>query len=358
MRYLFVPLVLILIVVGMAFPSGTPDSVKPVPRGNRMVGLDISSYGSDAENGYNNALELSREIGCDVIDLHLGWSLLQDGPDSYEWLDSFAFLPEYYGTTDVALTIAVIDTVDYRIPSHLEGQALSEITDDFIVLLDRVFSTWEGMNIVTLSIGNEVDIFLGDDDKAWTEWLDFYSAAASYAATRKEGSFSSMNIGCKTTLYGSLQPGIHPYVEAIHDMDVTDAHFTTYYPLEAGFTVRDPQVVYEDLAAITNAYSKSIYMLEIGYPGSTVCGSSEAKQAEFIEVSFAAWDELADRIPLMIYTWSHDSGPAILDDFKEFYGISDKRFVAYLSSLGLRSYEDEPKPGWTRLVEELKIRGW
>jgi hypothetical protein len=79
-------------------------------------------------------------------------------------------------------------------------------------------------------------------------------------------------------------------------------------------------VVSGDFNTLTGLYpGRIIYMLEAGYPASARYGSSEAKQAQFINQAFSAWDTHVDQIKLIFFTWLTDLSPQTVNQLVAYY---------------------------------------
>jgi hypothetical protein len=209
-----------------------------------------------------------------------------------------------------------------------------------------------------LSIGNEIDVYLGDDTAAWQEWRDFYAEAAAYAADEAPAAWSDMTVGSKATLYGSLAEGTREEVEQLTALPETSGFLTTYYPLNDDFTMKDPSVVEADIKELVAAVDKPIHILEAGYPTSSAAGGSHQDQVNFIHAVFLAWDTHTADIRTIVFSWYADLSLAQVDRFEKQYGISDRAFLAYLRTLGLFAYGGDSKTGWEQFVAEADARGW
>jgi hypothetical protein len=133
----------------------------------------------------------------------------------------------------------------------------------------------------------------------------------------------------------------------------------TYYPLEADFGVRPAEVVSGDLAALALRFpDRPIGVLEAGYPSSEELGSSQARQAEFVRQLFRAWDAHSEQVVLLNFTWLTDAPQAAVEAWLDYYGLRDRRFAAFLASLGLRGADGQPKPAFEVLAAEAHARGW
>ena len=104
--------------------------------------------------------------------------------------------------------------------------------------------------------------------------------------------------------------------------------------------------------------NQPIYFYQFGYPSSDYVKSSEARQSQFIQEAFQAWDMHADHILMLDFTWLHDKSPEEVKGFEQYYGFSNRSFAEFLGSLGLRTYEGTDKPAFQTLIREARLRGW
>ena len=78
----------------------------------------------------------------------------------------------------------------------------------------------------------------------------------------------------------------------------------------------------------------------------------------FVKETFRFWDKYHDRIHLINFEWMHDKSRDEVNAFGNYYGSTDKKFLAYLGSLGLRTYDGKDKAGFLALKAEAIARGW
>ena len=124
----------------------------------------------------------------------------------------------------------------------------------------------------------------------------------------------------------------------------------TYYPLDDQFRVRSPKVVPDDVAKMLSvADDRPVFILETGYPSGSKCGSSPAKQSEFIDELFCVWDKNVDRVPLINLVWTYDMPTEQVTTMVRYYGVESDAFQGYLATLGLRSVSGENKPAFERV---------
>ena len=114
--------------------------------------------------------------------------------------------------------------------------------------------------------------------------------------------------------------------------------------------------VFDDI--VEDFPGRKIIFAEIGSPSTSLCGSSEALQAEFVRHAFAAWDRHEDTIEAMEFTWMHDISQSALDTYEQYYGLSDACFLDYLATLGLKTADGVSKAAWFVLENEAASRGW
>jgi hypothetical protein len=325
-----------------------------VSKGERLLSIDLTW----AENSdFGEALLLAKTVGLQATNLSLHWDELEPFPGQYTSPNNILQIAdEFFPPQAVAVSLMVgfIDTNNLRLPSYLAGKFFDdpEVIDRFKRLLDYVFSEIPNLELTSLSIGNEIDSSLGTDEKAWQQYTTFFREVSAYAKTKRPNLVVGSKLG-----FGGLTTSAHKL--SAHIIRASDAVMLTYYPLNADFTVRHPEVVETDFAKLVALFrDKPIYILEAGYPSSPLLNSSENKQERFVHEIFRAWDTYADKIKLLDFLWLHDIAPAQVEELGRYYGLNDEKFLAYLATLGLRSFDGKDKRAFVVLQEEAGARGW
>jgi hypothetical protein len=59
---------------------------------------------------------------------------------------------------------------------------------------------------------------------------------------------------------------------------------------------------------------------------------------------------------MLNFTWLTDAPEASVEAWKEYYGLDDPRFAAYLATLGLRRSDGQPKLALAALAAEAHAR--
>lgn len=343
---------------GAAAVKAASASVKPVPKGNRELGLHV---GEAQDRDYSGAFARAEGAGMQAVSLSFDWSGLETGPGAYK--NDFprianAFYPAR--KTKVHLVLRPINTNRREFPADLKDRALDDpqVIERFCRLLDNLFAQMKDVELASLAIGNEVDAYLGSDEAQWKRFTTFFEKAAGYARTKRPG----VPVGVVTQFGGLASAAGVKRAATLNEQGRSDVVMVTYYPLKGDFTVREPSVVQDDFARIVRAFpgGKPIQIVEAGYPSSAHCNSSEEKQAAFVESVFAAWDRHRDRIHAVYFSWLTDLPQSAVDGFAAYYGVKSKAFGEFLRTLGLRTHPGSgtDKPAFGALKREAKARGW
>ena len=338
-------------------PDPTPAPVKITdtqPKGDRILAIDVTD---PADGDYDASITKALDTGAEALSLSLFWDEIETAPGKHEPTPNFLEIANaYYPTRGIAVDLVInpIDTNQARLPKDLQNLPFDdpEVISRFNNLLDYIFTQIPELDIVSLSIGNEIDGYFGTETQKWAEYTAFYAATSAHARTLRSG----LVVGTKG-MYDGVIGSSADYFQKINAH--SDAIFVTYYPLNGDYTVRKPNTVYEDFDAITKAYpEKDIYFLELGYPSSEKCNSSEEKQAAFITETFRAWDIHAEQIKVINFSWLNDISPYSVEEFEKYYGFSNRGFAAYLGSLGFLNYDGSEKSAYGQLKAEAEARGW
>lgn len=327
---------------------------RPVPKGERLLSVDLTISSDD---DFGKAFTLAHSVGMQVTSLSLAWDELEPSPNHYGSDPNWPKIAnDFYSQQGVAISLALtpIDTNNLRLPPYLKDKAFDdpEVIERFKRLLDYVFSQLPDLELTSLAIGNEIDGYLGTNQQLWQEYTRFFQETSAYARTKRPGLLVGSKLG-----FGGLTNEAHTLSADL--IRASDVVMLTYYPLNGDFTVKNPEVVHEDFAKLVALFpDKPIYMLEAGYPSSPLLGSSEEKQADFVHEIFRAWDTQAEHIKLLDFLWLHDIPPAVVEELGEYYRLEDEKFLAYLATLGLRTFDGKDKEAFKVLGLETKQRGW
>ena len=311
---------------------------------------------ADGES-FDDALALVQAAGVQATSLPVFWDEIERAPGVFDpdpnWL---AIADAFYPGAGIQIVLGIhpIDTNQDRRPADLQGRPFDDpqVIARYGALLEWALSQTPDLDLVVLSVGNEVDALLGSDAEAWAAYGRFFDAARARVHQTRPG----LHVGAKAT-YGGLMGDSQSALQALNAR--ADALLVTYYPLGPDFAAHPPSAVQGDVDRLLAAYPDGpVHLLETGYPSGTSCGGSPGRQADFVREVFRAWDRHAARIRSVEFTWLTDIAPATVDAYVDYYGVDDACFRDYLGTLGLREHDGSSKPAWDRLVEEAEARGW
>lgn len=294
--------------------------------------------GTEPTNGgYDAVLEAMDAARIDLTSLTLFWDEFDFGGSYIPETDWPAIANQVYPGRDIALTltIAVIDTVADRRPEDLRHLPWADplVIARFTTFLDRVLADMPDVRIVTLAIGNEVDVFLNASD--WTDFATFFEATRNHV----HASHPDLPIGTTITW-----DGLRENASARSIADLGDGWFVNWYPLGPGFEVLPAGTFAPTLTRMRQMAGDSpIYLTEAGHP-SGGCGGTAAGQEAFVRTVANA-----PGIELAMFVWLHDLPPGTAEGYATYYGIEDACFIDYLATLGLRTYSGFDKPAFAFL---------
>lgn len=335
-------------------PDARPftPTLHPASPDGRMLGIDLTQ---PSDSDFATSFFMAKEAGISFVQLTPGWDDIEPVNGTYndpqENLDAATVFYSLEGLR-VALSVSPLDTNIDRLPADLKGKPFNDpaVIDRYDEMMNATLSKLDNVTLLDVSIGNEVDVSLGKDDARWAQYTDFYRQTKDYI----KASHPNMTVGVKATFYGLTRDNVEHLQKLNENSDVI---LVTYSPHDLDFTVRDPSAVKQDFDNICALYpGKEIYFLEAGYPSSPLLNSSDEKQAEFINQTFAAWDEHKDQIKVINFVYMHDVSQSQLDTMVKYYGLNDPKFAAYLGTLGLRTSDGKDKPAWTAFKEAAKAR--
>jgi hypothetical protein len=364
---------IIVLIVWAALPAAAQTAV---PRGDRILSIDLNvAEGRD----YPTTFEMAQSMGIEDVNLSFDWRDLEPQPGQFT-NEMFPIINLFYPAygMPVSLFIRPISTGVNTMPEDLVGKRLDDpdVIARFAGVIDYTFEQTPDTQIRVIIIGSEIDAYLGSDADAWQQYLTFFKAARD-AIKAKNPAVLVASEG----LYAGMMGDLQPFFEQLHAL--ADVIGVSYYPLNADFSPRSPDTVSADFAALLEVYpDQPVYFFQLGCPSSPEIQSSEELQAEFITLGtagttyskkiqsseelqaefirqvFAAWDQYADRIKYIKFTWLYDVSAATVSFFETYYSYSAPGFAAYLGSLGLHYQDGTPKLAFAALQEEVRARGW
>jgi hypothetical protein len=303
------------------------------------------------EQEYSDAFELASSAGAGAEVLSWAWRDLEPSPGRFA-LDQLEKQIAFYANghaRKLALGIDVLDMTIRVLPDDLMDERFDSprMLARFTALLDAVLPLLEG-RVSYLSIGREVDVYLGYHAEEWIAFQIFYEAAM----THTHSAAPLLAVGTATTFRGASAAAAPLVAELNASSDVL---ILTYDPFGDGFAPANPDAPRADFPRMAElAGARPIVLLEVAYPSAVELGSSEADQAAFVRSIFEAWRELGERVELANIFALHDYTPEICGPLAQRQGeAADSAYASYLCSLGLRRADGTPKQAWQSLLEEV-----
>jgi hypothetical protein len=282
------------------------------------------------------------------------WSSLEDAPGVFNLSEPQEDMDFLGRSQDLTLLIGlqVVNTSERELPADLLAVPFDspEMQVRFHRLID-VLAPFFDRHVRYLSVGNEVDVYLGRHPEEWGAYESFLDDASAYVHSVAPW----IQVGTTIT-YGGATGVNAERVKAL--TGGREVLIFTYYPLDADFRARLPDAPLTDFPLMVDmAGGRPVILQEVGYPSSEELGSSERAQAEFVEQAFLAWQSEAERIPFLNYFLLHDLTPEMCGQLQDYYGLRDPGFEAFLCSLGLRQADGTPKEAWQTFLDATRASG-
>lgn len=192
-------------------PDSGPSRPQPVPTGDRMLSIDITETEHD---NFANDFAVAKTAGMEVTTFSQNWNEIETSSENYynAWLSSANHFYPPRGTA-ISLSIQVINTNQLEVPSDLVDTDFDhpDMINRFKRLLDFVFDEIPDVTLVSLSIGNEIDAYLGVDADLWAQYQTFYENVSAYARTKRSG----LKVGAKTT-FSEIVGAASSYIAALN----------------------------------------------------------------------------------------------------------------------------------------------
>jgi hypothetical protein len=344
----------------------TTVSFAQLPKGDRTLAWQIDLA---ENNNYDSAFSYAQKACMQSVHLFYTWSSIEPSTGNFDaafignTLDAANIYYPIFGMK-VELQLAPINTGAKETPQDLKPKDFDDpvMIQRFKIFLDTVFSRIPNVELSALNIGNESNAYLGTNTRAYTAFKTFLDSVVPYAKQKYRTLHGQeLKVGTTLTFEGLTEPATKTLCRDLNkDLDIVAL---TYYPLASDFSMKAPEVVYDDFDELVQVYtdtSQPIYFVECGYSSSDSCKSSESQQAEFYRLMFSAWDSHADLIKYMTIFKSTDWSQAQVEELGRYYGVNDTRFLEYLRTLGVRTWDGngQNKMAYETILCELNARGW
>jgi hypothetical protein len=327
--------------------AGCSDEGPTQPGSPAKAWLGISANPSDFDfpDSIGSAILTAQATGANFMQNGELWSTLEPSPGAIDVRSVRQSLPilsalgfaTYYN-------LRLVDTNNRGTPADLATTAW----DDPILIarvdavLDSLIEVFELAPPVAFAFGNEVDVYFSAHPGELTAFRSLFQHARARVRARLPG----LPVGTCTT-----SPISNPAAWVGDTLNASaDVVLYTYYPFQpaSDFVFRPPATFEPDMSAmLARAGTKPLGLQEVGYSSATVCGSSQAAQADFVR-RFRTWTAAQPRSRVLFANWflMTDWSSATLTTLFAYYGGSSPGFAGFLGELGLRDTTGTAKPGW------------
>lgn len=349
--------------------NGDPDDQTqsanslPVARGTRLLGVDITEQ---AESGTFQP-QLARELGIDSTPLHIDWNLIETAPGVYSGpqVQALQIAASVYSSLgiNVALSVNAISRGYLVLPPDLKTEVEAgrlrlndpQVIDRYKNLLTFVNGAVNGLPLVSLQLGFEIDRFLSQSSVPGYFWADYGELVFAAAPHARALWGSELKVGVTATHEGLTGTSTQAALRAINGLvDIVSATYVAAQHADPA----DLRVDIQRLIAV--AYPKPLHLQSVEYPSAPALGGSETKQSQFIRAVFDVWDTYAVLMPYVSFGRLHDRSPAAAARESQYAIGAPALTTGALASAGLRTWpgDGQPKTAYRTLHNLAFERGW
>jgi hypothetical protein len=297
------------------------------------------------------SVELMKTSGANHLHLVPVWTDIEPRPGDFE-TDEVAFLLQKSRPLPVAFNLRILDAGSRSGPDEYKTLAwdsaqmierITQVIDQLApVLGDRPWS---------YALGNEVDLYFSQRPAEIGAYGRMLQRVRARILQHHPRARLTVSFGFGAT--AQLRSLYAPIVAAL------DHVAFTYYPLGFDFRVRGPASLATDLPTmIAAAQPRRVFLQEIGYPSSTLIGSSDEQQRAFVQLAFEAIRAAgSSRVLGATYLFQADLPEAAVAEIVRAYGTNSEAFRAFVTTLGLRDDRDRPKPAWDEFKRQAALIG-
>lgn len=337
-------LVAVLVVAWIIFAGPSHAAVPP-------MGVAINLPEGGTANDIGREVMAARSGGARLMVLSHKWSELEPSPGKFDLKSLHDAIPPLSNLGfSLAVTIATLDTNNKTLPADLQSEPFDspKVRTRFDTLL-RAIAKELSPSVKWVMLGNEADIYLGIHQDEQGAFAGFVEAGRKTLKSLQPG----VKVGVTTTF-----DGLRDRPDVFHRLNRdTDVITMTYYPLRQDMMARPTSDVGKDIGAMVEAAgTRPLLLQELGYPASETLGSSEQKQADFVDAVFDAIAAQPKTIVGGVFFIEYDFDQPTLDTLTGYYHIDAAPFRAFLGTLGLKKSDGTPRKAWGRY--EARLKAW
>jgi hypothetical protein len=320
-------------------------------RGPLLVGITVNAFANESQSPQTllNRWQQSIETGVTFVVSNSKWDEVEPKKGNYQ-LDGLDFQVSeaQKHNLQVAYTLRLIDTVDRTMPSEMKRKKWTdpEMESRVLKLVEAMAPRFKD-RVKWFMFGNEIDGYFGRHPEEVPEFAQLFDKVSRRLKEMVPGILVS-----STIMYGGIDT-LNAQLKPLNDR--FDFLAITYYPIRGDFTMKDPSIVRNDFARMKSASEgRGVVLQEIGYASSSVNGSSEEKQAQFIREVFGQLRANRDVFDAGSFFLLADLSDSFVKNLSKFYGVNAKTFSAFLQTTGLYDLNGKPKMSWNVFQSEMQ----
>lgn len=331
--------------------AGAPQRTNTFAVPRLRAGLDANPKAASdyRRDSWLESIRLMRTTSANNFHVAKVWTELEPTPGAYR-LDELALVLEQSAPLAVAFNLRVIDAGARNMPEPYKALPWDspEMIGHLSAIIGRLAEVL-GHRPWSYAIGNEIDMYFG------TRPHEIAAYARMLQQIRPRVRAAHPNARVTTSFQASAVPQVHTLYAAI--AATVDHVAVSYYPLSPDYRVRPPHAAATELPALVAAAAPlPVYFQEIGYPSSSLVGSSPEMQAEFVRIAFETIRSIGSpRVLGATYLFQADLPEWLIDLFATAYRSNDRHFRAFVGTLGLRDERDRPKPAWDEFMRQAQL---
>lgn len=338
--------------------GGTEDRV--VPRGARTLGIQVDL----GDVALLRRVQAAKAAHASTTTVSFAWDEVEipydggvDAPDAaatalYQPALHIANLVLSSESVGMVLSLDAFDGSGSRAPADLRGAALDDdaVLARYDALESYAFSQLGDVRVDTLLIASDAERLPSGADTAAA-----FARFVAHVRDRTRELAPSVTVGFALSARGA-KDAAEKLADAWAASDVVALDWTA---VDDATRAIDPASLPASLAdALTALPDKPVLLRALGYPSAPEVGGSPERQARFVTEAFAAWDQQAARIPLLVFRELDDAPEAVVVERAKRQGRNDEAFRRLVGSLGLRDVGGSPKPAYDEVARQASARGF
>jgi hypothetical protein len=333
-------------------PRRRDDGAPRRSAGRVLFSITPNVFANESQSPQNllKRFDMVTDAGMTFLVHNAKWNELEPKKGQYS-LDGLSFNVSTAERLNIpiAYTFRLIETVDRAMPSDLKNERWtdSKLEERLMRVLEEIVPRFKG-RVRWFMLGNEIDGYFGRHPN---EIGDF--AALFGKAKRKIKQLDPSIQVSSTLMYGGIRL-LDGAMKPLNDQ--YDFLCFTYYPIRGDFTMKDPDIVANDVRIMRQyANGRKVLLQEIGYPSGSANQSDEQKQARFVTNVFRELRANGDMIEAGCFWLLADLKDDFVRDLTRFYGITNSNtFRSFLQTLGMFDGQGRPKPAWEVYQQEVR----